>query len=88
MVASVRGGGVEIEISEEDSTSDENTGGANDGKESMIASLLLQGASLTAQTDRSGESLMFESKLPDVVEYWPIKKQTNRSPARMKCNLA
>lgn len=58
MLASVRGGGVEIEISEEDTTSDENTTGVNDGSESIIASLLLQGASLTAQTDKSGESRM------------------------------
>ena len=53
MVASVRGGGVEIEISEEDTTSDENVG--VEGSDNMIAALLLQGASLSAQTDRSGK---------------------------------
>ena len=53
MVASVRGGGVEIEVSEEDTTSDENCAG--EGSDNMIAALLLQGASLSAQTDRSGE---------------------------------
>ena len=55
MVASVRGGGVEIEVSEEDTTSDENGVGTIDGSDSMIAALLLQGASLSAQTDRSGK---------------------------------
>jgi len=54
MVASVRGGGVEIEVSEEDTTSDENIGGV-EGSDNMIAALLLQGASLSAQTDRSGK---------------------------------
>ena len=53
MVASVRGGGIEIEISEEDTTSDENAVGS-DGNDNMVATLLLQGASLSAQTDRSG----------------------------------
>ena len=54
MVASVRGGGVEIEVSEEDTTSDENGVGGMEGSDNMIAALLLQGASLSAQTDRSG----------------------------------
>ena len=54
MVASVRGGGVETGISDDESAESGDGAGGVEGSDSMIAGLLLQGASLSAQTDRTG----------------------------------
>jgi len=55
MLASSRGTGVETGLSDEESAESGADGTSpNEGSDSMIASLLLQGASLSAQTDRTG----------------------------------
>lgn len=51
MVAATRGGGIEV-IDDEESAE----GNEGEGSENMIASLLVQGASLQAQTERTGWS--------------------------------
>ena len=52
MLASIRGGGVEVGGGEDDVAED---GAANEGSDGMIAALLYNGASLGAQTEQTGK---------------------------------
>lgn len=57
MIAAARGGGVETTIPDEDPLEAPVEGTTmlpGEGSDSMIAGLLLQGASLSAQTDKTG----------------------------------
>ena len=55
MLASVRGGGIETGLSDDESG---ESGDGTEGSDNMIASLLLQGASLSAQTEGTGETAL------------------------------
>lgn len=84
MVASTRGGGIEV-LSDEESAE-----GLEEGSENIIANLLTQGASLSAQTDRTGETALHlaaryaradaAKRLLDAGADANMKEQTGRTP--------
>ena len=49
MLASIRGGGVDLGVNEDDPNAEEG-----EGSDSMIAKLILHGASLSAKTEKTG----------------------------------
>lgn len=62
MLASIRGtGGHDIGLDNESSTTSSGDGDESDGSPEIIRSLLMQGAAINAQTDRTGQfiHLMF-----------------------------